>query len=54
MTGKNKELRTERLTLKIAPTLKEAARQAAEKEGRTLSNYIERLIKQDLDKKGTP
>lgn len=52
MTDHKKELRTERLTLKIAPTLKEQARAAAEKDGRTLSNWIEQLIIERL--KGTP
>lgn len=46
------ELRTDRITLKIAPSLKELAKRAAQTEGRTLSNYIERLIKDDAKKKG--
>lgn len=42
------ELRTDRLTIKISPTLKDQARQAAAKEGRTLSNWIEQLIIKEL------
>lgn len=44
------EIRSERLTMKITPTLKAKAQEKAEKEGRTLSNYIERLIIEDLEK----
>lgn len=43
-----KEKRTGRLMTKIQPSLKEAAEQAAAEDGRSLSNYVEWLIKQDL------
>lgn len=48
------ELRTDRITLKVAPSLKELAKRSAQAEGRTMSNYIERLIKEDAKKKGKP
>lgn len=46
------ELRTDRFTLRIAPSLKELAKQLAQSEGRTVSNYIEKLIRDDAKKKG--
>ena len=46
-----KEKKTERIMMKITPSLKAAAQEAAEEEGRTLSNYIESLIKRDLEQK---
>ena len=49
---KETETRTERLTMLIAPSLKERAQAEAERQGRTLSNYVERLILQDLESKG--
>ena len=45
------ERRTDNIMMKITPSLKERAKQAASAEGRTLSNYIERLILADLEKK---
>jgi len=40
-----------RIVTYIKKDLKEKAQQAAEQEGRSLSNYIEQLIKQDITKK---
>lgn len=42
--------RTDIINIRIAPDLKEAARKAAAADGRTVSNYIEKLIKDDLKK----
>ena len=39
------ERRTERINMKILPSLKALAEEEATAEGRTLSNYIENLIK---------
>lgn len=47
-----KEKRTERINMKILPSLKAAAELQAAKEGRTLSNYIENLIAKDTKKQG--
>lgn len=46
-----KEKRDDRLIMKIQPSLKAAAKEAAAEDGRTLSNYIEQLIKEDLRKR---
>lgn len=46
-----KEKRNDRLIMKIQPSLKAAAKKAAAEDGRTLSNYIEQLIKEDLAKR---
>lgn len=46
-----KEKRTDRLNMKIQASLKAAAQRAAEEDGRSLSNYIENLIKEDLKKR---
>ena len=40
-----KEKRTERINMKVLPSLKAAAEAQAIAEGRTLSNYIETLIR---------
>lgn len=48
MAEHSKEKRTEFIQMKIAPSLKKAAQERAEEEGRSLSNYIERLILKDL------
>lgn len=44
------ERRTEYIYMKISPSLKEAAKKRAASEGRSLSNYIENLIKKDVEK----
>ena len=41
----------ERITAYITKNLKAEAEQAARMEGRSLSNYIEQLIKRDITKK---
>lgn len=46
-----REKKTERIHMKIAPSVKEIAERNAEEAGRTLSNYIEWLILQDDKKK---
>lgn len=43
-------MKTERLQLRIDADTKEKIRIAAEKENRTISNYIEVLIKKELEK----
>lgn len=45
-----KETRTERINMKVLPSIKRMAVTKAEKEGRTLSNYIESLILKDCEK----
>lgn len=45
----SKEKRSEYIQMKIAPSLKEKAQARAEEEGRSLSNYIERLIIKDIE-----
>ena len=42
--------KTERLEIRLAPELKEQLQAAAEAENRTISNYVENLIKQALKK----
>lgn len=46
-----KEKATERIYMKIKPSVKTAAEKKAEKENRTLSKYIEWLIIKDTNKK---
>lgn len=47
-----KEKRTDRLYMKIRPSVKAAAEKRAAEEGRSLSNYIEVLIIKDSKKGG--
>lgn len=42
--------KTERLEIRLTPELKEQLQAAAEAENRTISNYVENLIKQALEK----
>ena len=44
------KMNTERLDIRIAPDLKAQLQAAAEADGRSVSNYIEMLIKQELKK----
>ena len=44
--------KTERIYLRITPELKARLQAAAEAEGRSISNYIERLITQALKREG--
>ena len=43
--------KTDRIVIRITPELKTQLQQAAEADGRTVSNYIEQLIKAALDQK---
>ncbi len=49
MSEKN-EKRTAKIYMKVLPSVKAAAEEIAEKQGRTLSNYIETLLKQDAER----
>lgn len=42
--------KTERLEIRLTPELKERLQAAAEAENRTITNYVENLIKQALKK----
>jgi predicted DNA-binding protein len=42
--------KTERLQIRISPELKEQLQALADAENRTVSNYIENLIKQEIEK----
>lgn len=44
--------KTERLYIRLTTELKEKIQAAAEAEGRSISNYIERLITQALKREG--
>lgn len=43
--------KTERLQIRISPELKAQLQALAEAEGRTISNYVEWLIRQELERK---
>lgn len=49
---KTGEKRSERISMKVLPSVKAEAEKRAAEEGRTLSNYIERLIKEDVKRNG--
>lgn len=42
--------KTERLQIRISPELKEQLQALADAESRTVSNYIEKLIKDEIEK----
>lgn len=44
--------KTERIQLRITPELKEQLQAAADTENRTITNFLENLIKQALKKEG--
>lgn len=44
-------VKTERLQVRITPELKAKLQQLAEAEGRTVSNYVELLIKKAVESK---
>lgn len=44
-------IKTERVQLRLTPEVKESLRAVAEAEGRSITNYIEWLIRQDLDRR---
>lgn len=43
-------MKTERLQIRITPELKSKLQALADTENRTISNYIENLIKQEIEK----
>lgn len=43
--------KTDRLQIRITPELKAKLQQLAEAEGRSVSNYVEQLIKKAIDSK---
>ena len=43
--------KTDRLQIRISPELKQQLQQLAEADGRTVSNYIEQLIKVAIEQK---
>jgi len=45
-------MKTENLMIRINPILKEKLREAAEKEGKTISEYVLDLVKIELARKG--
>lgn len=47
MATHDEEKRTDKIFMKIKPSLKEKAQQRADAEGRSLSNYIEQLLIKD-------
>lgn len=47
MATHDEEKRTEKIYMKIKPSLKEKAQERADEEGRSLSNYIEQLLIKD-------
>lgn len=44
--------KTERLQIRITPDLKEKLQALADAENRTISNYLENLIKAEIEKRG--
>jgi hypothetical protein len=53
MQRRRPRVKTADLNIRISPRLKEAARKAAEKDQRTLSGLIERLLTEHCRKAGT-
>lgn len=45
------DVKTERLQLRITPELKEKLQALADAENRTITNYIENLIKKEIEKR---
>lgn len=46
-----KEKKTDLITMKVTPSFKDRAKALAEEEGRSLSNYIEWLINNDMKRR---
>lgn len=44
--------KTDRIYIRVSPELKEQLQRAAEQENRSVTNYVENLIKQALKKDG--
>ena len=53
MAAQEKDKRSAYISMKIQPELKEKAKERADELGRSLSNYIEWLIKEDLKKQAS-
>ena len=49
MATHSSEKRTDKINMKITPSLKKKAQERAAEEGRSLSNYIEWLIQKDAE-----
>ena len=47
----DKEKRTEHINMKVLPSIKRIAEENAQADGRSLSNYIEKLIKDDNERR---
>lgn len=45
------EVKSEVIRMRITPELKQAIQAAAEKDGRTMSGYLEWIIKKSIDQK---
>lgn len=43
-------MKSERLQVRLTPELKQQLQRLAEAEGRTVSNYVEQLIKREIEK----
>ena len=50
MSGVFLMVKTERLQIRISPELKQQLQRLAEAEGRTVSNYVEMLIRREIEK----
>lgn len=46
-------MKTDRIYLRVTPELKSKLQALANAENRTISNYIELLIKKEIERKGT-
>ncbi|WP_374662680.1 DUF1778 domain-containing protein [Inhella sp.] len=46
------ELKTETLNLRVTPAFKDLVREAAEREHRSISNFIEVLVREHCDRLG--
>lgn len=44
-------MKSERIYIRVTPELKERLRQAAEKENRDISNFVETVLKQALEQR---
>ena len=49
MSGVFLMVKTDRLQIRISPELKQQLQRLAEAEGRTVSNYVEMLIRRELN-----
>lgn len=51
MENQMKEKKTDLITMKVTPSFKAKAKALADEEGRSLSNYIEWLINNDIKRR---